>query len=514
MKSLSSGSGFQSPGMVVIPPPSPSDTNPPLGPAVLARVAEQQGVHLSVVDLNIAYVNRFRDTARRRPSHALGDHGKDRALVQAAARELFSCFGLAQERPLFLPTGEQPIAGMHYAFDTLDRCLTQVASEGALSAWLEETLFGRPDWPPRVFGVSLMGPSQVFVGLLLLQLVKQRHPEIVTVVGGSHVTLLGQSMHTDARYRRHIDVVLPGHCEDAFVRLLRNPDETPGRVGRHPSTTARPHGKTVLPSEPAFAYTPLFTSAQLALYPQDRLTLPVQFTRGCVYGRCTFCTYPQVEPETTDLYENPAVDALAELTETHGIRRFSLKDSLLTSVMMERLARALLARRQAVEWSATTKVTRRLTHSAALLAESGLRTVELGVETVSPRGQLLIDKRARLADIEAVVTALTGQGIVVVVNLIFGLPGETLEEADHQLHWLKDMQRATGGRIDFSLNMLQIVRGSPLAARPGAAPLLGIAPWAYSYAWERPDWVTQFADRIADLELADPVRPEKPSDAG
>ncbi|MGW4562374.1 B12-binding domain-containing radical SAM protein [Streptomyces sp. NPDC004561] len=477
-------------------------------------MADQQGVPLSVVDLNIAYVNRFRDSARQRPTHALGDHGKDRALVQAAAGDLFSSFGLAHEPPLFLPTGEQPIPGMHYAFDTLDQRITQVAAGSSLSAWLEKTLFDRPDWPPRVFGVSLMGPSQVFVGLLLLQLVKRRHPEILTVVGGSHVTLLGQLLHTDARYRRHIDVVLPGHCEDAFTELLKDPETLPGRRTPHHSITVRPFRAAALSAEPPFAYTPLFDPAHLSMYPQDRLTLPVQFTRGCVYGRCTFCTYPKVEPETTDLHEKPAVDTLVELAHTHGVRRFSLKDSLLTSVMMERLAQALIARREAVEWSATTKVTRRLAHLAPLLAESGLRTVELGVETINPQGQLLIDKRARLADIESVITALTDHGIVAVINLIFGLPGESLEEAEYQLDWLKSMQWSTGGRIDFSLNMLQIVRGSPLAAGIGGAGLLGIAPWAYSYAWERPAWVPAFAERIADLELADPVRAGDHPEAG
>lgn len=481
-------SGFRSAGMVVVPPPSPSDTNPPLGPAILARVAARHGHTLSVVDLNIAYINRFRGRAARRGTLALGDHGKDRPLVAAAAEHLFAGFGLGGDAPYFLPTGEEPVQGMHFSFDTLDRRLREAAADGGeLSHWLAESLFDRPDWPPRVFGVSLMGPSQVFVGLLALELVKKRWPQVTTVVGGSHVTLLAGLIRSDERYRRNVDVVLPGHCEDEFAALLGPGDHVP-RTQRPPR---------------AFEYTPLFDKEQLRHYPQDRLTLPVQFTRGCVYGRCTFCTYPRVEPQTTDLYEDAAADTLAELAAAYGVRRFSLKDSLLTSVMMERLASTLLARGVPVEWSATTKVARRLVRLAPLLAASGLRTVELGVETISPRGQAVIDKRARRTDVEQVVRALTAQGVVVIVNLLFGLPGETLAEAEYQLDWLRGLREAPGGeRVDCSLNVLQIVRGSPMATAAGGVPLRGIAPWAFSYAWERPAWVAQFAARLKHVELS------------
>ncbi|MFJ1975428.1 B12-binding domain-containing radical SAM protein [Streptomyces sp. NPDC087903] len=496
-------SDFRSMGLIVVPPPSPSDTNPPLGPALLARAAARHGVDLGVADLNIAHINRFRCTARRRPTAALGDHGKDRPLVATAAQNLFAQFGLAGERPAFLPPGDEPAQGMHYSFEALERRLSLSAKGGDLAQWLQNSLFSRPDWPPRVLGVSLMGPSQVFVGLLLLELVKRRHPSVTTVLGGSHVTLLMDQIRVDARYQRHVDIVMPGHCEEAFARLLAGDDSQSTRISGAQSLRG--------PDGPSFEYLPLFDGAHLAMYPREQLTLPVQFTRGCVYGRCTFCTYPRVEPVTTDLFEEQAADAMTALTDTHGVNKFSLKDSLVTAPMMERLAGALLARRHSVEWSATTKVNRRLTRLAPLLARSGLRTVELGVETISPRGQTMIDKRARLVDIEDVILALSAEGITVIVNLVFGLPGETLAEAEQQLAWLRNVREAANGHVDYSLNALQVVRGSPMAEPPSGIELNGIAPWAYSYVWERPSWVVEFAGQLTSLELADPFAEDAPS---
>jgi hypothetical protein len=75
-------------------PPSPSDTNPPLGPAILARTAANAGLRLNVRDLNIEYIDRFRTDQPSENIQVLGDQGKDRALVRMAARELFSQFGI------------------------------------------------------------------------------------------------------------------------------------------------------------------------------------------------------------------------------------------------------------------------------------------------------------------------------------------------------------------------------------------------------------------------------------
>ena len=80
--------------VLVIPPPSPSDTNPPLGPAIIARAAQRAGFSVRVIDLNALHISRFREFPQRRDTAALGDHGKDRLVVARAAGRL-----LASSRP-------------------------------------------------------------------------------------------------------------------------------------------------------------------------------------------------------------------------------------------------------------------------------------------------------------------------------------------------------------------------------------------------------------------------------
>ncbi|GAB3077477.1 B12-binding domain-containing radical SAM protein [Micromonospora schwarzwaldensis] len=483
--------------LIVVPPPSPSDTNPPLGPAILATVAARSGFHVEVLDLNILLLRQFGKRAGGL-GHTLGDHGKDRSGVAAAAQWLFAHTGLRGTPPLHLPDTADPVAGMHYPLSAVTAAVTAAAADPEpWRAWLEEHLLATCDRPPTVVGVSLMGPSQVFVGLLVLRVVKEIWPGTTTVLGGSHVTLLRESLQRDAGLRDGVDLVLTGHCEDEFVAMVAR---LSARPIRRPLTPAKP------PARAPFEYLPTFGERQLTHYDRRQVTLPVQFTRGCSYGRCTFCTYPVVEPQLTALDVAAASRTMGVLAQTYGIRRFSVKDSLFTAPMLRALAHAL---RQTpatdVRWSATTKASRALVPIAPLLAGSGLATLEIGVETISSTGQRLFDKRADPTMLQELILALAEAGITVVTNLIFGFPGEREEEAQAQLAWFLRLQAAASpGRVDCSLNMLEMVRGAPMVAHPPAGvELHGVAPWAFSYAWNAPAWRRDFA---ADLERVERAR--------
>jgi hypothetical protein len=487
-------SGVVADAVLVIPPPSPSDTNPPLGPAIIAQAAHRAGFSIRVIDLNAFHISRFRGKLPHRSTPALGDHGKDRLLVAHAARSLYAATGLYDCTPKYLPDGADPVAGMHYSLEALTTAVLAQSADGTWwDEWLTTDLFDRIDSPPPVFGVSIMGASQVFPALVIFALAKRRWPSSVTVAGGSHITLMADSIRRNNRYRKDIDVIMPGHSEDAFVRLLRRINPIAATTESESQTTSD-----------EFEYVPLFSGDQLSLYGAGTVAMPLQFTRGCAYGRCTFCTYPAVEPILTRFDPARAQAAVSALVADHGIRTFSVKDSLFTVPMMEGFARALDASGSGpIKWSATTKVNRRLAALAPLLAESGLITIELGIESINPIAQKLFDKQADLAMIEDVILALTGQGVLVVINLIFGAPGETADDAERQLAWYTRMRKMAAGYIDGSLNLLEIVRGSPMEMMPPAGVALsGVAPWAYCYQWNTPCWRSTFAERLRDVELA------------
>jgi hypothetical protein len=482
--------------LIVVPPPSPSDTNPPLGPAILSTAAARRGFNVEVLDLNILLLRRFANPSADLGG-TLGDHGKDRSSVAAAANWLFAQTGLRETPPLHLPDTADPVAGMHYPLAAVMSAVAAATAEPEpWRGWLEQQLRAACDRPPTVVGVSLMGPSQVFVGLLVLQLVREIWPGTTTMLGGSHVTLLRDWIRRDPRLRESADLVLTGHCEDEFAAAL-------ARLS--PRGIRRPLLPAQWSADTPFEYLPTFHARQLAHYDKQSLTLPVQFTRGCSYGRCTFCTYPVVEPQITAMRAEAASRTITGLVRAHGVRRVSLKDSLFTAPMMRALAEALRHEpTEGLRWSATTKANRALIPLAPLLADSGLATVEIGVETISRAGQLLFDKPADPAMVEELILTLADAGITVVVNLIFGFPGEQEQDAQNQLAWFLRLQAAAPvDRVDCSLNMLDMVRGAPMVANPPpGVELRGVAPWAFSYDWNAPSWRRDFAAGLERVERA------------
>ncbi|MEU4560188.1 B12-binding domain-containing radical SAM protein [Actinoplanes sp. NPDC023936] len=470
--------------VVFVLPPSPSDTNPPLGPAILAREARKWNGAVVVRDLNIDYIRQFedRDSVTEKNSAALGDQGKDRKLAATAASALYRQFALDPAGAMFVPDVATAEAGMHFSGPAINHAIEQHVSRGSdLAAWISHHLdeCQAELGTPGVVGVSLMGPSQVFASLLLLRLAKSRWRHSVTAAGGSHVTLLTGTAEGAAMIRQFADVTLPGHSEHEFTHLL---------TGRRS------------PSSDEFDYEPHFEPGQLARYRQSTLVLPVQFSRGCLYGKCTFCTYPVVEPVATRIDAARATAALRHLSERHGVSRFSLKDSLVPAKDLLALAQAVHADGLEVVWSATTLPRRTLATMAAELAGGGLRTLEFGVESIHPANQQLMRKRSSPDEVEWMVEHLARAGIVSVVNLMFGFPGETQEQAAEQLAWAASLKQRHPGAVDFSLNMLEVVRGSPMERDTGRFGILGVAPWAYAYEWTPPPWRPEFAPSLLRLE--------------
>jgi radical SAM superfamily enzyme YgiQ (UPF0313 family) len=288
---------------------------------------------------------------------------------------------------------------------------------------------------------------------------KRRRPEVRIVLGGPEITADNAWVLETADY----DYAVVGEGEQTFAQLLLGliEDERPpipipglyvppsGRASRYDAGRA-----------PAFR-TPLPDLSQLGspylagiLDAADEGMLLLETTRGCVF-KCKFCYYPKSYDRQ---YYLPAEHILANLR--HADERGAGEVFLLDPTMNQRrdfadflrvLAEGNPGRRFSyfgeLRGEGVTEET------ARLLGQANFTEVEVGLQSIEPDAMKKMDRKNNLRAFERGVRAMLREGIRVKVDLIVGLPGDTVASVRRGLHYLRDQQLFSDVQV-FNLSIL------------------------------------------------------------
>ena len=94
--------------------------------------------------------------------------------------------------------------------------------------------------------------------------------------------------------------------------------------------------------------------------------------------------------------------------------------------------------------------------TARLLREANFTEVEVGLQSIDPAAMTLMDRKNNLRAFERGVRAMMNEGIRVKVDLIIGLPGDTVASVRRGLHYLHD-----GGLVsDLQVFNLAVLPGT------------------------------------------------------
>lgn len=165
---------------------------------------------------------------------------------------------------------------------------------------------------------------------------------------------------------------------------------------------------------------------------------PLQGARGCAYG-CSYCPFRVTSPFRQRSPASIAQEA-TYLRDTVGARALAFRDPLfnLDPDRVRALTEAL--RLVALPFSAEMRADRLTKDLIDRLADAGLRSLEIGVESAD-LGMLRKAKRKppSHAQVERVVEHATRRGVRVIANFMIGLPDDTRESIERTLRWAKDL---------------------------------------------------------------------------
>ena len=172
--------------------------------------------------------------------------------------------------------------------------------------------------------------------------------------------------------------------------------------------------------------------------------LPYLATRGCYWGKCTFCDHGQ---GYFDQYRGkPASDVVREvkaLKEKYHADHFLFADESYPPALFKKVTQLLVDQEVNIRWTTLIRFEETLQDPEVwkLAVKSGCCTLYYGMESANERVLELMDKHARKSVIENNLKEAAKAGIWNHVMAFYGFPGETRAEAEETRQFLIDNKR-------------------------------------------------------------------------
>ncbi len=289
--------------------------------------------------------------------------------------------------------------------------------------------------------------------------IKKHRPGVWIILGGPEITVDNRWVldHPAA------DLAAIGEGEQTFAEFLAAWRSEPGRrvdvpglyqsfaascgdaAARAPSRLGLP--LAAVPALPAFRQ-PLkdldvISSPYLAglIDAAEENMMLLETLRGCVF-KCKFCYYPKSYDDLAFVSEEKIVANL-EYARRKGVREVVLLDPTLNQGRRFDDFVALLARcnpdRQ-FTYFGELRAEGITPHTAKLLRQAHFTEVEVGLQSIDPQAMRLMDRNNALHAVERGIRAMRAEGIRVKVDLIIGLPGDTVGSVLRGMDYLREQQ--------------------------------------------------------------------------
>jgi ribosomal peptide maturation radical SAM protein 1 len=351
-------------------------------------------------------------------------------------------------------------------FEKLVDCL-----EETIAAWLQTT---------KIHNYNLLGLSVCFFQLLpslyLASRLKEKHPEVPIVFGGSSCSgKVGVSLFANFP---QIDYLIDGEGEALLVHLCRYlvgsakalPKAILSRGNCHKTAVETP--KVTLNDLPYPNYSSYFNEIR-KIFPEQLFipVLPIEFSRGCWWNRCSFCNLNLQWPDYRFKKGERMVAEVIFLAKTHGCLQFAFADNALPPHEADLFFEGISATRMDFDFFAEI---RGITDRPRLqkYGQAGLKTVQIGIEALSTTLLTKMAKGTAVIDNIAAMKIASGCSIHLEGNLITEFPGTTAEEIAETLV-----------NLDFVLPFAPLQAAtfflgfnSPMYARPKEFAIKAILP--------------------------------------
>lgn len=346
---------------------------------------------------------------------------------------------------------EQQGLGEHYQIELLSPGEANTRSDQGLV----EAILARDPW---MVGFTCYLWNIVRT-LWIAERLKERRPDVRIILGGPEITA------DNAWVLQHdaVDYAAIGEGEQTFAELLQalvDDDHVRRTIdGLYDAESMRDmarSGQLVIPFRKPLPNLNTVSSPYLAgiLDAADEQVLLLETIRGCVF-KCKFCYYPKSYNALYFVDESRIVANL-EHARQRGAREVVLLDPTLNQRKhFDDFLRLLIRENPERQFTYFGELRAEgiTAQTAQLLREANFTEVEVGLQSVDPLAMDLMDRKNNLRAFERGVRAMLDAGLDVKIDLIIGLPGDTVDSVRRGIDYLHD--RGLYSRIQvFNLAVL------------------------------------------------------------
>ena len=321
----------------------------------------------------------------------------------------------------------------------------------------EEHLIPKIPWDNYgIVGLSIIHIGQVIPGLTLARQLRKLYPDLHIVVGGSvfnrNADLLDDKQELFKEFF-HSLIVSEGELpldqlvhhlkENKSLHTVPNLIHLEGnKVIQNPKSEALPYEELVCPT---------FDQLPLEKYLMPYPVLPYMSSRGCYWGKCTFCTHSFIyDSHYRKENEVRVAEELEHLSKKYKTKYFTFSDEAISPNAFNRMSKEILKRGVEMRSLGMLKFESSEKETPELFDDiyrAGFLMLFFGLESANDRILSVIDKGCDQETERAVLKHSSEAGIWNHLYLFFGFPTEEREEAEDTIKFTIENSELESGII-------------------------------------------------------------------
>lgn len=365
--------------------------------------------------------------------------------IQETLSEHFEFTRYAEKISQFLPDLSPMIEYLEEDLDTVSEEILMLLESKILK------------YQPKMIGLSVPFPGNLYAAFIMADFLKKRHPEIKLLLGGGFPNTELREL-TDKRIFDYFDYITLDDGEIPLERLLQRQRGEEARLCR---TYCLEDGELKYYGEKPEddlehdqCSWPDYTGLDMSLYlntfdvanPMNRLWSDGRWNKltiahGCYWKKCTFC---DVHLDYISRYsEAPAevlCDRMEQVIAETGETGFHFVDEACPPDLLLQLSLEILRRGLQVTWWGNIRFERAFTVDLVrIMADAGCIAVSGGLEVAEERLLKLIKKGTGIKQTVQALTAFREAGVMVHAYLMYGFPTQSDAETIEALETVRQL---------------------------------------------------------------------------